>query len=195
MSHELQWQSFRNECAHNVLKKRLKIFLPFGTVHKSFSIKRITEALILQTQAYSTFSMYRAIISLGAHMRITLSTMFKCRTRENYLPMHRKEWNMSRLLWIHLCYFLKILSYKNLKMLWCFHIHSMPLNFCHKPIFFVKHQLMFIPILLLVFIHDKASRWKYTYTDSVSFSFFIIPDKPKGFLFRGFIPMEQILFI
>lgn len=50
---------------------------------------------------------------------------------------------------------------------------------------------MFISILLLVFTQDEASRWKYTYIDSVSFSFFIIPDKPKGFLFRGFIPMEQ----
>jgi len=54
---------------------------------------------------------------------------------------------------------------------------------------------MFILTLILFFIQDKASRWKYTYTDSVSFSFFIIPDKPKGFLFRGFTPMEQTLFI
>lgn len=54
---------------------------------------------------------------------------------------------------------------------------------------FIKHLLR--SMLAQIFIQDRTSSWKYTYTDSVSFSFFIIPDKPKGFLFLGFIPAKQ----
>lgn len=57
---------------------------------------------------------------------------------------------------------------------------------------FIKHQLT--SILAQVFIQDRTSSWKHTYTDSVSFSFFIIPDKPKGFLFLGFIPAKQNIY-